>query len=103
MKTVTLLYMVCKNQEEAQQISRKLLEEKLVVCAQIFPQVQSVFEWEGKVCEESEVPVLLKTLKSKLHSLDLRIRELHSYQVPAILEIPLGFVSKPYEDWAIQQ
>ena len=73
------------SENEASLVARKLLEEKLVGCANIVPGVRSMFDWEGEIYEEGEVGVLFKTDKSLLDQAVARIEELHPYETPAIV------------------
>ena len=83
---------------EAGAIAKVLVEEKQVACANLFP-VQSIYHWQGQLCQEEEWQILLKTDLSKFQTLEARIRQLHSYEVPEILAIPFVDGSLPYLQW----
>ncbi|WP_340588251.1 divalent-cation tolerance protein CutA [Erythrobacter alti] len=70
--------------ESARQCARKLVEERLVACANIVPAVTSVFRWQGDVLQESEVGVLFKTTSKLLDAAVERLVALHPYDTPAI-------------------
>jgi periplasmic divalent cation tolerance protein len=71
--------------ESARKVAGQLLAEKLIACANILPQVVSVFEYEGKACAEEEAAVIFKTGADRLEALTLRLGECHPYDTPAIV------------------
>ena len=94
-----LIYVPCKNQEEAKKIGRVLVKEKLACCINILPNIHSIFPWGGKVEETSESLLLLKTL-SPYKKVRSRIEQLHSYSIPLISCIKLSNVNQKYKKWA---
>ncbi len=87
------------SEEEALSIARHLVEKKLVACANLVPRVRSVFRWEGKVSEETETLMLLKSRQELFDDLVTAIKSVHSYQVPEIIAIPLVKGAEPYLSW----
>ena len=87
------------NKQEAVNIVRALLEERLIACANILDPVYSLFWWKGKIEEEKEVLVLMKSQKNLFKKLSRRVMELHSYDVPEILALPIVEGSQSYLDW----
>ena len=94
-----IVLMTASNKEEAIKIVRILLEEKLVACANIIDAVSSFYWWKGKIEEDKEVLVIMKSHKNLFKNLSSRIMELHSYEVPEILAIPIVNGSSSYLDW----
>ena len=94
-----IVLMTASNKEEAIKIVRMLLEEKLVACANIIDAVSSFYWWKGKIEENKEVLVIMKSHKNLFKNLSSRIMELHSYEVPEILAIPIVNGSSSYLDW----
>ena len=92
------LYVPCKSKEEASSIATALIEKRLVACANIFP-VSSVYRWKGKVESANEHVLLLTTRKSLVGKAREAITKLHSYGVPAILEIPVLSANATYAGW----
>ena len=85
--------------EEAENIGRKLLDERLVACANILSSVNSVFWWEGKISQESEAMMIMKTRTSLFDLLVKRVKQLHSYEVPEIISVPIQNGSQEYLQW----
>src|SRR5215207_8960051 len=87
------------NPEEAEQLARSIVDEKLAACVQILPKMTSVYFWEGKVQTEREHLLLIKTLEEKFDALSDFIHEHHSYEVPEIVAIAAERVSGDYLGW----
>ena len=81
-------------------IAKILVEEKLAVCVQVMPSMTSTYIWEGKLCQESEHLVLIKTIASNYESLAARLSSLHPYEVPEIIALPAIAVEQNYLLWA---
>lgn len=97
-ETVTL-YVTTETQEEALAIARRLVEERLVACANVLPRGRSVYRWEGEIVEEGESYMLLKTSSARADAAVARIRELHSFEVPCIAAWPWSGGLAEYADW----
>jgi periplasmic divalent cation tolerance protein len=87
------------NPEEAARLGRTLVEERLAACATLIPAVQSIYRWQGAVESATETLLLLKTAPDQLAALDARLHQLHSYQTPEFLVLPIDSASQPYLDW----
>lgn len=87
------------NPEEAAELGRTLVEERLAACATLIPSVQSIYRWKGEIESASETLLLLKTGPDQLAALEARLHELHSYQTPEFLVLPVESGSQPYLDW----
>ncbi|MBM3132435.1 MAG: divalent-cation tolerance protein CutA [Chloroflexi bacterium] len=83
---------------DAERLARTLVGEKLVACVNTAP-VNSFFKWEGKLQEEKEVLLIMKTTAARVREAIVRIRELHSYQVPEIIALPIIDGYEGYLDW----
>lgn len=92
-----LIYCPCKDEEEAESIGQKLVEEKIVACTNTFP-IISCFLWEKETQKSEETILLCKTFTEKVFHATERIKNLHSYKIPAIIVID-ATVNKEYEDW----
>jgi periplasmic divalent cation tolerance protein len=80
---------------------RRLLEERLVACGNMVPGVISLFRWEGAISREQELLVVLKTRAESVGVLFERVAELHPYEVPELVEIPVAGVSDAYCRWVL--
>jgi periplasmic divalent cation tolerance protein len=89
----------CANHDEANRLARTLVEEHLAACATLIPAVQSIYHWQGKVESATETLLLLKTGPDQLAALQARLIELHSYQTPEFLVLPVESGSAPYLEW----
>ncbi len=94
-----IVIMTAPNKQEAANIVRTLLEERLIACANILEGVHSIFWWKGKKEDEKEVLVLIKSQQTFFKKLSERIMELHSYDVPEILALPVVEGSTLYFEW----
>ena len=94
-----VVLMTAPSKEEAMKIVRALLEERLIACANIMDPVSSLFWWQGKIEEEKEVLAIMKSRESLFGKLSQRVMELHSYDVPEILALPIIEGSPSYLEW----
>jgi len=94
-----IVIMTASNREEAVKIVHTLLEEKLIACGNIMDPVSSFFWWKGKIEEEKEALVLMKSHETLFKKLSKRVTELHSYDIPEILALPIIDGSQSYLDW----
>ena len=84
---------------EAVKLVRELLERRLIACGTLFPGARSLYRWQGKVADEQEVVILLKTRSARLDSLRTAFIELHPYKVPELLAIPVEGGLEKYLEW----
>ncbi len=87
--------------EEAIAIAHALVELKLAACVSLLP-IQSIYTWQGTLHQEDEWQLLIKSDLSKFIELEAKIRELHSYEVPEIIALPIVAGSLPYFQWMEQ-
>jgi len=80
-------------------MAKNLLEDRLIACANIIPQIESLYHWEGKIEEERESILIAKTREDKVESVIKRVEEIHSYETPCILQIEVKKCSRGYLDW----
>ena len=91
------------DREQLVRLGRALVEERLIACLNVVDRVTSVYRWEGEVCEEAEALGILKATTARSDAVERRIRELHPYDVPEVLFIPVAAGSEPYLDWVSEQ
>ena len=85
--------------EVGERIGRTLVEERLAACANVVGGVTSIFSWKGATQREGEVLVILKTTAAGVQALQRRLVELHPYEVPELLALPVARGFGPYLDW----
>ena len=100
---VSLLYVICGSLAEAEEVGRKVVEDRLAACANIIDGMRSVYRWEGQVESGREVVLLLKTRSARAGDLGARVRDLHSYEVPCVIELPIESGSEDYLDWIVRE
>lgn len=88
--------------EEGDRIAQALISENLVACVNLVP-ITSVYRWEGKVCNDEEIQLLIKTDLNRFDQVQARITELHSYDLPEIIALPIAKGSAGYLDWMAEQ
>jgi periplasmic divalent cation tolerance protein len=87
------------SEEEAREIANQLVGDKLIACANIVSAVNSVFHWQGKLCNEGEALIIMKSVQENVDQIIERVQELHSYSVPEIIALPVLAGSKDYLKW----
>ncbi len=85
--------------EEAQQISKVLLEQREAACVNIVPRVSSYFWWQDKLDSQQESLLVVKTKASLLDKIIRRVKEIHSYKVPEVIALPIVGGNEDYLDW----
>lgn len=85
--------------EVAADLARTVVEEKLAACGNIVPGLRSIYRWEGKVCDEPEVLLILKTTADRFDALRERVVALHPYDVPEVLRFDVKDGHAPYLEW----
>ena len=93
----------CPDEETANTIALAAVEAKLAACVNILPRVQSVYRWQGKVESASEIPLFFKLTAANYPALEARIRELHPYDVPEIIALPISHGLPDYLNWVASE
>lgn len=93
------VYVTTANEAEALHISRTVIEERLAACANLLGGMKSVYWWDGKVCEGQEVALVLKTSEERKVQLIERVKELHSYDCPCVVCMPIADGNPDFLDW----
>jgi periplasmic divalent cation tolerance protein len=94
-----MIYSTFASHEQAEYISRALLEAKLVACANIFPAHQSLYHWDGAIQNESEVAVIYKSTNDQFESVRAMIVNHHTYDVPCVVTFDISKGHEPYLNW----
>ncbi len=102
MTDAILLYVTIPNRETARQIGRALVEEGLVACVNIIGGMESLYRWQGVVEQAEEWVLLVKAPAGHVPLVGDRIRTLHPYDLPCILELPISGGNPPYIEWLVR-
>ncbi len=99
MTDALVVFVTTPTPERAAEIARALVEERLAACGNVVPGLRSIYRWEGKVQDEGEALLLLKTTRARFEALRERVLALHPYQVPEVIALPVEAGSGPYLAW----
>ncbi len=94
----SVIYITAGNLEEARRIGKKLIEEHLAACVNIFP-ISSIYRWKDDIEESNEFGMIVKTKTEKVKEIEKRVKQLHSYEVPCVIEFKIGEGSAEYLKW----
>lgn len=94
-----VVFITASDDDEAAKIARMLVESRLAGCINIVKDIRSIYSWQGKIEDEKEVLMIVKTQKTLFDSLMKKVKELHSYTVPEIIAIPIVEGSEDYLKW----
>jgi periplasmic divalent cation tolerance protein len=94
-----MAYVTTADEDEARRIAKALVEERLAACVNILGRIESVYHWEGEVQSSTEVALLAKTTEACFDVLAARVRELHSYELPCIVAVPLAQGEAAFLNW----
>ncbi len=94
-----LVYITTADETEALAIGRALVETRLAAGVNVIPGARSVYRWRGAVRERSEVVVIAKTRESLVDALIAKVEELHSYECPCVVALPIAAGNPAYLDW----
>ena len=93
------VYITCKDAEEARKIGRDLVEKRLAACTNILDGMTSFYWWEGEVQDDRETVLIAKTRADLMEDIVKRIGEIHSYDVPCVVGLPIAEGNPAYLDW----
>lgn len=99
MSEAIVVLVTCGSEEEAAKIANSLVEERLAACVNIISPVRSIYRWEGKIWDEREWMLVIKTLKKRFEDLEKKVKSIHSYSVPEIVALPIAEGSASYIKW----
>jgi len=102
LKTLIQVTTTVNDEHRSREIAKELIEARLVACVQVFP-VQSLYTWEGDLCNEKEYLLQMKTLESNFDAIDRWMQKNHPYETPELIATPINKVSEGYLSWVIAQ
>ena len=101
--TPLFVYTTFPDEDSAASVAEHLLKKKLVACANILPAVRSLYIWKGKVQNEGEAVMVLKTTAEQFEAMEKEIVKRHPYDIPAIVALPIETGHEPYLQWVVDQ
>ena len=97
------VFWTCRDTIEAKKIIHILLDKRLIACASVLPEVESIYRWEGKIEESKEVKVILKTQPKHFEAVRSCIETNCSYEVPEILQVDVTQGNPRYLSWVVEE
>jgi periplasmic divalent cation tolerance protein len=97
------IFWTCASRDEAKKIIRQLLDQHLIACASILPEVESIFRWKGQIEESREAKVILKTQAQHFDAIQNHIEKNCSYEVPEILQVAIERGNPRYLSWITEE
>ncbi|MCW8901426.1 MAG: divalent-cation tolerance protein CutA [Gammaproteobacteria bacterium] len=94
-----IVFTTCNSAEIASLISDMLVSQKLAACVNIVKGVESVYQWQGKIERDNEILLIIKTRQALFSQLEHMIQELHDYELPEIIAVPVKIGEKNYLNW----
>ena len=92
-------YVTAKDRRQAERLAERLVDERLAACANVLGRVKSVYRWKGRVEKASEVALVFKTRRELVTRLAARVKDLHTYDCPCVVALPLAGGFPPYLAW----
>jgi periplasmic divalent cation tolerance protein len=99
MEETLVVLCACPDEETARRIAEALVTEHLAACVNRMGGVRSTYRWQGRVEDEPEVLLLIKTVRHRFEALELRLKALHPYDLPEIIALPVTTGSAAYLNW----
>lgn len=100
---IIVVYCTVPNKKLAKDITKVIMRHKLAACVSMIDRVQSVFSWDGEICEEKEILMMIKTRRANYGKVKLVIEDMHSYSVPEIIALPIVDCSEDYLKWLVKE
>ena len=98
-----VIFVTTGSEAEAETIARALVEERLAACVNILNPARSIYRWEGKITDDREWLLVIKTQHERFAAVEEKVKALHSYQVPEVIALPILQGSTPYLHWLTQE
>ncbi len=102
LEDICLIMTSVGTEQQAVEISEELIAQRLATCVNIVPCLRSIYRWKGKICEDTEYLLLIKTPKRMFDKVSSAIREFHSYELPEILGFPIANAEVNFHEWILR-
>ena len=99
----TMVYITAASEEEAAKIGRMLVEERLAACANLLGRIGSIYWWEGKLQEDEEAALIVKTTEALVHRVIERVKQAHSYSCPCVVALPINGGNPEFLEWIAEE
>ncbi len=100
---IAVLYTTVNNNATGVSLAQRLLEKRLIACANILPKITSIYLWNGEINTDEEVIIIMKTTKALIIPLTEELKAIHPYEVPCILELETSSINDKYLEWIIKE
>ena len=100
---IIVIYCTVPDKKTAEKIAQVLVKEKLAACVSIVDKVQSFFSWDGNLCNEKELLLMIKTKRANYDKIRFIIEEQHPYNVPEVIALPVVNCSEEYMRWLVHE
>ena len=100
---IVVIYCTVPDKKLAKEITKVIMKHKLAACVSMIENVKSVFSWDGEICEEKEILMMIKTRRSNYGRIKLVIEDMHTYNVPEIIALPIVDCSEDYLKWLAKE
>ncbi len=100
---IVVMYCTVPSKSQAEKIAKTLVKHKLAACVSMVDNVVSHFSWEGEMCKEKEVLLIIKTRRDYYSKIKVVIEKLHEYNVPEIISLPIVDCSEEYLKWLVAE
>lgn len=98
---VRVVFCTCPSGQVAGDLASTLVNERLAACVNLVPGVRSIYVWQGVLCDDVETLLVMKTTAAAFDALRERIAELHPYETPEIIALPVNEGHAPYLEWVL--
>ena len=99
MEDFIIILVTTSSEEEGRKIAQALIEKRFAACVNLIKDIESIYRWKGKISDEKEILMMIKTRKKLYKSVEDEVKKLHSYEVPEIIALPISSGSKDYLYW----
>ncbi|KAL8213613.1 UNVERIFIED_CONTAM: hypothetical protein K2H54_067423 [Gekko kuhli] len=97
--SLSAAFVTCPSEQVAKEIARAVVERRLAACVNVVPRITSIYEWKGKIEEDAEVLLMIKTRSSRIPALAEFVRSVHPYEVAEVIAVPIQQGNPPYLQW----